>query len=189
MAKTANSILGQIRRCFTFKTREILVNLYKTFVRTQMEHCVQLWSPWLLKDIEILEKVQRRAVRMIPGLQGTYEEKLKEIGLPSFKQRRERGDAIQVFKILHGFDNVDYKTWFEFVGEVNVRSSRSVAEAKLAIPMAQTESRRNFFTFRACRAWNSLPIAIRQNINTHFFKIDYDMFYLTDDEGPPHYVP
>ena len=121
---------------------------------------------------------------MIPGLFGTYEEKLKAIGLLSFKQRRERGDAIQVFKILQGLDHVDYKTWFEFACEVNVRSTRSVAEAKLVIPMAHSEARRNSFAFRACRVWNQLPIAIRQNISTHFFKKDYDTFYLTDGEGP-----
>ena len=84
------------------------------------------------KDIDLLEKIQKRAVKMIPGLTGHYEEKLKELGLTTLSARRERGDAIQTFKILQGLDILDYRTWFEFTCEVNVRSSRAVAEAAQA---------------------------------------------------------
>ena len=50
---------------------------------------------------------------MISGLKGTcYEEKLAEIGLTTLEERRERGDAIQIWKILNGHDNVDKTHWF-----------------------------------------------------------------------------
>ena len=161
------------------------MNLYKTFVRSQLEHAVQLWNPWRQKDIDLLEKVQKRAVRMIPGLTGDYESKLREIGLLSFKKRRERGDAIQTFKILQGMDHVNYETWFHFESEVNFYSSRSVAESKLAVPRVQTESRRNFYSVRSCRLWNSIPVAVRQNVSVHYFKINYNLFYLAEHETLP----
>ena len=106
---------------------------------------------------------------MIPGLSGHYEDKLKLLGLTTLIERRKRGDAIQCFKILQGLDHVDYKTWFNFTCEVNQRSSRAVAEAKLSIPQVNSEAGRNHFSVRACRLWNTIPVAIHQNISVHFF--------------------
>ena len=60
-AKTANSVLGMIRRSFINKGVDIILPLYKSLVRPRLEHCVQAWSPFLRKDIELLEKVQKRA--------------------------------------------------------------------------------------------------------------------------------
>ena len=64
------------------------------------------WSPWNQKDIDLLEDVQKRVERMTAGLKtGTYQDKLKELGLPSLEERR-RGDMIQTWKILHKYDDV-----------------------------------------------------------------------------------
>ena len=142
-----------------------------------MEHAVQLWNPWLKKDIECLEKVQKRAVKMIQGVQRSdYENKLEELGLTTLEERRTRGDVIQTFKIIRGIDNVEYSTWFKFISEVNTRNSRSVAEAKLAIPLSKLDIRKYFFSVRMTKVWNQIPNAIRQNVNTEQFKIDYDNF-------------
>ena len=67
-ARTANSILGLIRRSFINKGVDIILPLYKSLVRPKLEYCVQDWSPFLNKDIEFLEKVQKRVTRMIDGL-------------------------------------------------------------------------------------------------------------------------
>ena len=64
-----------------------------------------MWSPWNQKDIDFLENIQKRVVRTIAGLKpGTYQVKLKELGLPSLEERRIRGDMIQTWKILHQHD-------------------------------------------------------------------------------------
>ena len=77
--------------------------MYKTYVRPHLEFAVQAWSPWYVKDIELLEQVQRRAVNMVVGLRAkSYEGKLKELNLTTLKERRERGDLIQVWKYVHG---------------------------------------------------------------------------------------
>ena len=113
----ATQVLGQLLRAVSYRDKTHFVKLYKERVRCHLEHVVQSWSPWLAKDIEKLESVQRRAVRCIRGLTGTYEEKLKEIGLTTLKERRERGDMIQTFKIVNGIDDVDYKQWFTLLSE------------------------------------------------------------------------
>ena len=66
---------------------------------------MQAWSPYLVKDIECLEKVQRRAAKMVRGLEhASYYKRLKVLELYSHAQRRLRGDLIEVYKILNGKD-------------------------------------------------------------------------------------
>jgi len=75
---------------------------------------VPVWSPYLRKDIECLEKVQRRATKLVKGLQNkSYEERLRLLGITSLEKRRIRGDLIQVFRIMKGFDKVDRESFFE----------------------------------------------------------------------------
>ena len=76
-------------------------------MNTALEYCVQAWSPYPRKDIDILEKNQSRATKLNPGLTDLrYEERLKECGLKTLETRRLRGDQIEVFKILNGYSRV-----------------------------------------------------------------------------------
>jgi len=73
---------------------------------------VCVWSPYLVKDIECLEKVQRRATKLVQGLKyKQYDDRLKLLGITSLKKRRIR-DLIRVFRIVKGFDTVDIGTFF-----------------------------------------------------------------------------
>ena len=67
-AKAANKILGMIKRTFTCKSEDIILQLYKSLARSRLEYCIQAWCPHLRKDIDLLEKVQRRATRLIYSL-------------------------------------------------------------------------------------------------------------------------
>ena len=60
----ANRMLGYIARSVEYKSKEVILTLYNTLVRPHLEYCVQSWGPHYKKDIEALEKVQRRATRM-----------------------------------------------------------------------------------------------------------------------------
>ena len=82
--------------------------LNKTIVRPHLEYWIQSWRPYRKKDIDMLERVQRRATKMIPKLRNiSYEMRLKECGLTTLETRRLRGDQIEVFKILNGYENID----------------------------------------------------------------------------------
>ena len=107
-AATANRVLGMIYRTFTYKDKETILILYKSLVRPHLEYCVQAWRPYLQKDINLLESVQRRATRMIANFSNlAYDERLFRLNLTTLETRRLRGDLIEVFKILKGFENVD----------------------------------------------------------------------------------
>ena len=102
-AKTANSGLGMIRRSFINKDVDIILPLYKSLVRPRLKYCVQAWSPFQRKDIELFEKVQTRATRMIDGFADKdYNDRLKELSLTTLEMRRKRGDLIEAFKIIKG---------------------------------------------------------------------------------------
>ena len=107
-------VLGMIRRNITYKEKSLIVPLYKPIVRPHLEYCIQAWSPYLRKDIDMLENIQRRATKLIPGLRDLrYEERLKECGLTTLETRRLRGDQIEVFKILNGYENIDSNIFLE----------------------------------------------------------------------------
>ena len=111
--KSANSTLGMIKRNITCKSKKVIVKLYKALVRPKLEFCIQAWRPFLKKDVNKLEKIQHRATNMIEECRGlTYEERLKVSGLTTLTARRDRGDMIEVFKIMKGLEHVDYKTFF-----------------------------------------------------------------------------
>ena len=84
-----------------------MVPRFKSIVRSHLEYCIQAWRPCRKKDIDSLERIQRRATKMNQELRElSYEERLKECGLRILETRRLRGDQIEVFTILNGYKNI-----------------------------------------------------------------------------------
>ena len=91
-----------------YKEKELIILLYKTIVRLHLEHCLAIWRPYRQKNSDMLERVQRRATKMIPKLKIISCEimRLGECDLTTLETSRLR-DQIKVFKILNGYENIE----------------------------------------------------------------------------------
>ena len=95
-----------ILRNITYK-KKLFISLYKAIVR-HLEYCIQAWRPYRKKSIDALECLQRRATKISHELRYlSYEERLNECGLTTLDTKRLRGDQIEVFKVLNGYENID----------------------------------------------------------------------------------
>ena len=99
-AQKANHILGSIKRGVTSRSREVILHLYSALMRPHLEYYIQIWSPQHKRDMELLEQIQRRAMKMIRGLEHlSYKDRLRELGFFSLEKRRLWGKHIVVFSI------------------------------------------------------------------------------------------
>ena len=105
--------LATVKCTFKFASKKSLNMLYKAYVWPHIEFCVQTWNPYYAKAIDLLEKIQHRATKLVPELCNLpYEERLKQLNLHSLYCRRQRGDLIETFKILINYLTIESSDFF-----------------------------------------------------------------------------
>ena len=173
-ASKGNQILGLIRRNITYKGKKLIIPLYKAIVRPHLEYCIQAWRPYRKKDIDTLERIQRRATKMIPELRDlSYEERLKECGLTTLETRRLRGDQIEVFKILNGYENIDRNMFFSLKKDSRTRGH----EVKLVKDQCRLDIRKHSFSQRTINEWNKLSTDCVTASSVNMFKNKVDTYF------------
>ena len=121
-AAKATKFLGLLKRTFSAISKDLFIFLYNTYVRPHLEYCIQVWCLYLARDIDTLEKVQRRATKLVSELAKLpYESRLKELGIYSLFCRRQHGDLIETYKLLNGHYDVDWTKFFTLSPALNTR--------------------------------------------------------------------
>jgi ribonuclease P/MRP protein subunit RPP40 len=163
-------MLGRIKKSFVNFDCKLLKSLYLTFIRPLLEFAVPVWSPFLKSDCDLIERVQHRASKLVPSIRNrNYEDRLKALGLTTLVERRQRGDAIQIYKFMHGMDNFDRDNRFQVV-----RNQVRGHCFKYHKEIARHQQREGFLFNRTANLWNSLPEHLVNAPTVNSFKANFD---------------
>ena len=142
-----------IRRTVAHRTPFIMLRLYKALVRPHVEYGMAVWSPWYIKDKELIERVQRRFTKSIRGLQSMdYNQRLVKLGLWTLEERRNRNDLIEVYKMIHGHSSIPLDTFFVLRNNKRTRGHKYTLYKKACC----RDVRAHFFSGRVVNRWNRL---------------------------------
>ena len=172
--KKANSIMGVIRRTYVYLDEETFTLLYKGLVRPHLEYAAPVWDPHYKMDKKLLEGVQRRATRQVPSLRKLpYEERLRQLRLPTLRYRRLRGDLIEAYKMLNGLYDDGVGQLLEISEDRNTRGH----SLKLKKRTGKTVLKQNSFSLRIFKDWNSLTEEIVTAPSLNAFKNRLDALW------------
>ena len=178
-SKKANRCLGLLSRGLSFKTAKNFLPLYSCFVLPHLEFAQASWSPWLQGDKDLLEGVQRRALKQITNLKSRkYEDQLRELGILSIASRCKRNDLILMYKIMNDMEGIDASQFFTLAQreEQLIATRESTGHLSVKRNPARLDTRSKFFTCRVVEPWNSIPSYIRSQPTLKAFIADLDAY-------------
>ena len=173
----ANSVVGLIRRSFSYLDKHTFRKLYSAFVRPHLEYAQCVWSPKSRKCIDIIENVQKRATKLVDGLGNIdYMERLKILDLPTLVYRRARGDMIEMFKHFDVYQRGLLSPSFN----PKIRPSRQhdyqLHESRPKDGVRGVHCKA--FYQRATPIWNGLPKEVVDSKSLNIFKNNLDKAWL-----------
>ena len=162
-----------ILKCFQSKNTATLIRAFTVYVRPLLEFNSSVWSPYLLKDINLIESVQRRFTKRLPGLYTIdYDERLSRLGLERLETRRIRTDLIITYKTLFGLIDIDRNKFFQFSDYSSTRGHHY----KITVPLIHSDIRKNYFSYRVINNWNNLDVLLTDFSSLNGFKCSLSHF-------------
>jgi hypothetical protein len=158
-----------VYKCFKYKNLETIRKLYIALIRPKLEYAQVIWSPTAIGTIKQLEKVQRKCTKVGPLAHLPYSTRLEKLKLTTLEERRIRGDLIQMFKIIKGFDEVQFVNGIEFY-----KTKARGHGLKYQKVTYKNSFRHNILYNRIATVWNGLPedVVEAKNINDFKNKLD-----------------
>nr|VZI15082.1 unnamed protein product [Spirometra erinaceieuropaei] len=172
VAESAMSMLYLVKRAFSSFDEDCFARVFQTFVQPHLEFAIQAWRPWTAKDLGTLEKVQRRATKLVSGQWSLpYETRLASLDLFPLSYRQLRGDLIQAFSIVRNQGCcLAFGDFFELATTTNLRGH----PLKLRVAGARQDTRKFFFSNRVVAACNALPedVVMSGSVDTFKWRLD-----------------
>ncbi|BHF80154.1 hypothetical protein SprV_0702327800 [Sparganum proliferum] len=174
VTKCAMSVLYLVRRTFSAFDEDCFAKVFRTFLRPKLEFAIQAWRPWTAKDLSILERVQRRATKLVTGQDSLpYATRLANPDLFPLSYRQLRGDLIQTFRIIRGQDcSLVPGDFLELATTTNLRGH----PFKLRVTGDRLDTRNFLFSNRLLEAWNALPPDVVMSTSVEVFKRKLDLY-------------
>ena len=161
--------IHRIKRNFSYIDKRAFCVLYNQRIRPHLDYGMAACPPNSSADSKLLEAVQSKATAMVYGLRHmNAETRRKELGLMTLEQRRERGDLIEVFKILKGLTRIDPRKFWE------VRDARNGTRLVKELAPNGRKQRQSFFSYRIIQKWNLLPVELKTAPSLACFKTRLD---------------
>ena len=164
-----NNLLKRVRSAFAYLDVDMMRKFIVSLVRPRLEYAATVWSPYMKKDKEKLERVQRAATKIVPELRDLpYEERLRRMQITTLERRRERGDLINVYKMMNGIDRVGR-------GLLKLDSGPTRGHGKkLRKERCLRDVKKFSFPHRIIDVWNGLPAGVVNAETISGFKTKLD---------------
>lgn len=184
MVSSAQQVASWVLGVFRDRSRQTMLQLYKSLIRSRVEYSSPLWNPHKISDIQSIENIQRQFTRRISGLTELhYWDRLKSLKLMSLQRRRERYCIIHVWKIFNNICPNDIEMKFKHnprLGNKVIIPALNTKASKAAVSVYD-----HSFKVSAAQMWNILPKEVNEKITLESFKTALgDMLQKLPDEPP-----
>ena len=184
IADNARKMASWVLSVFRDRSKDTMLTLYTSMVRSRLEYCCPLWDPSSIEDIRTLEEVQQSFTSKITSVKHhSYWDRIKHLNLYSLQRRRERYSIIHMWKILSHHSPNDLNIQFTF-------SDRLGIKAKVpSLPRNSARSVKSLyeksFTIKGPKLWNILPKEVNQQTELQSFKVSLSKFLTAFPDTPP----
>ena len=182
-AQNANKMANWVLSVFSDRSKDVILTLYKSIVRSRLEYSCPVWNPSSMQGIKKLESTQRAFTRYISGCQGlSYWDRLKKLGLMSLQRRRERYVILHMWKIWQGA--VPNYLDIQFYDHTRLGTRCKIPAIKRNSTTLSRSIYDPSFAVRGPKLWNAIPKNIKcapsfevfkSKLTSHFMSIIPDL--------------